>query len=452
MKKIQITEGPILPNVIRYSVPLILTNLLQLLYNAADIVVVGQFCGSAPLAAVGATGPLVNLLVGLFIGLSAGAGATIAHAIGSKNSDDIKKSIHTSISISLVSGALLTFIGIFFSRPLLILLDTPEEILSSSTLYMQIYFSGMIFNIFCFFAGGVINAKGETQTPLKILSFSGALNVLLNVFFVTVFKMNVDGVALATVLSQVSSATLFALVLIKRNDDCKLIIKEIRFHKRPLLKMLSIGIPSGLQGCLFSLSNTLIQSAINSFGTAAMAGSAAAANLEGFSYTAMNAISQTALTFTGQNLGARKPKRIKKVLFTTCICASLVGILFSLTFLFFGKYLLQIYITDSAEALSFGMQRMIVFGVLYFFCGIQECLSSTNRALGRATGSMVICVFFACVFRILWINTAFLLPELHTFFGLFLSYPLSWILCSISQIILFAVAYKKLTKQISLGY
>ena len=446
-KQVDLCNGPIFKGVIRYTLPIILTNVLQLLYNAADIIVVGRFCGSTPIAAVGASASVVHLLVGLFIGLSAGAGATIAHAIGAKDSDGVKKAVHTSLAVGLVGGVILTIVGVALSEPILRLLKTPEDVLPLAVLYMQIFFSGMIPNVFCFFAGAVINATGETQKPLKFLSFSGILNVILNVFFVTVFDMSVDGVALASILAQTCSALLFAKELVSRNDSCKLYLKEIRFHKKPLIKILAIGIPSGIQGCLFSFANTFVQSSVNAFGTAAVAGNSAAANIEGFVYTAMNSFSQTALVFTGQNLGAGKPQRIKQAMLTTAACAGALGLVLGASMFLFAKPLLSIYITDSAEAIVYGLQRMTLIGLLYFPCGIMECISATNRALGRATASMVICVFFVCVFRILWINSAFLLPTLHNFYGLFACFPISWIMCIGVQLPLFIFTFRKLKRK-----
>ncbi len=444
--KVDICGGPIFSGVIRYTVPVILTNILQLLYNAADMVVVGRFCGSAAIAAVGATGSLTSLLVNVFIGLSTGAGVVVAHSIGAKDREGTKKAVHTSIAVSFVCGVIATLLGIFLSESLLGLMGTPADILPLSALYMKIYFGGMMVNIFCFFAGAVINATGQTQKPLIYLSIAGVANVVLNVLFVTLFNMNVEGVALATVLSQVISASLFLRDLLKRNDDCKLFIKKIRFHKAPLLKILGIGIPSGLQGSFFSLSNTITQSAVNSFGSTVVSGNAAAASVEGFIYTAMNSFSQTTLTYTGQNMGAGKYERIKKALGSCLACVTVLGLVMGAAVNLFGEPLLSIFITDSREAIAFGLERFLVVGAPYFLCGIMECLSCTNRGMHHATASMIISVFFACVFRIIWVNTMFQLPEFHSLMGLLVNFPISWVLCIIFQLVLFLVSYKKLIK------
>ncbi len=443
--KVDICGGPIFSSVIRYTVPVILTNILQLLYNAADMAVVGRFCGSASIAAVGATGALTSLLVNVFIGLSTGAGVVVAHSIGAKDSEGIKKAVHTSIAVSFFCGIIVTLLGVFLSESLLKLMGTPADILPLSALYMKVYFGGMMVNVFCFFAGAVINATGQTQKPLIYLSLAGVTNVILNIFFVTVFKMNVEGVALATVLSQLISASLFLRDLLKRNDDCRLFVNQIKIHKAPLLKILGIGIPSGLQGSFFSLSNTITQSAINSFGSTVVSGNAAASSVEGFIYTSMNAFSQTTLTFTGQNMGAGKPERIKKTLIACCASVTVLGIVMGAAANLFGGPILSIFITDSNEAISVGLERLLVVVAPYFLCGIMECLSCANRGLHHATASMIISVFFACIFRILWVNTMFTLPQFHSLKGLLVNFPISWFLCIIFQLVLFIFSYKKLS-------
>lgn len=445
--KVDICGGPIFSGVIRYTIPVILTNILQLLYNAADMVVVGRFCGSTAIAAVGATSSLTSLLVNVFIGLSTGAGVVVAHSIGARDSEGTKKAVHTSIAISFVCGVIVTLLGVFLSESLLGLMGTPADILPLSALYMKVYFGGMMVNIFCFFAGAVINATGQTQKPLIYLSIAGVTNVILNVFFVTVFKMNVEGVALATVLSQVISASLFLRDLLKRDDDCKLFVKKIKFHKAPLLKILGIGIPSGLQGSFFALSNTITQSAVNSFGSAVVSGNSASGSVESFIYTSMNSFSQTTLTYTGQNMGAGKYERIKKALIACLGCVTVLGIVMGGAANLFGKPLLSLFITDSDEAISYGLQRLLVVCTPYCLCGIMECLSYTNRGMRHATASMIISVFFACVFRILWVNTMFKLPEFHSFKGLLVNFPISWFLCVIFQLALFVYSYKKLLKE-----
>jgi len=445
--KVDICGGPIFSGVIRYTIPVILTNILQLLYNAADMAVVGHFCGSASIAAVGATGSLTSLLVNVFMGLSTGAGVVVAHSIGARDSEGTKKAVHTSIAISFVCGVIATLSGVFFSETLLGFMGTPDDILPLSALYMKVYFGGMMVNVFCFFAGAIINATGQTKKPLIYLSIAGVTNVVLNVLFVTVFNMNVEGVALATVLSQVISASLFLRDLLKRDDDCKLFIKKIKFHKAPLLKILGVGIPSGLQGSFFSLSNTITQSAVNSFGSTVVSDNAAAASIEGFIYTSMNSFSQTTLTYTGQNMGAGKYERIKKALIACSVCVTVLGVVLGGAANLFGKPLLSIFITDSPEAISYGLERMLVVCTPYCLCGIMECLSYTNRGMHHATASMIISVFFACVFRILWVNTMFKLPQFHSLKGLLVNFPISWFLCILFQLALFIYSYKKLLKE-----
>ena len=293
-------EGPLLKNIIFYTIPIILTSWLQLLFNAADLVVVGQFDGSHSLAAVGATGAITNLIVNLFIGMSVGAGVCVAHGLGSNDEEKVHRTVHTAIPAAAVSGLFLTFVGIGLSKTFLVWMGTPKNILPMSTLYMQIYFGGMIFNMVYNFAASILRAAGDTKSPLIFLGISGVINVLLNLFFVIVLHMNVAGVALATAISQAVSAVLVVITLMKRTDACKLELKKLRFYKLELMKMIRIGLPAGVQGSMFSISNVMIQSSINSFGDIVMSGNTAAGNIEGFIFTAMNALHQSAVNFTGQ--------------------------------------------------------------------------------------------------------------------------------------------------------
>ena len=427
-ENVDMLSGSLFPNVIRYTIPIILTGLLQLAFNAADLVVVGQFRGSASLAAVGATGALTNLIINLFIGLSVGAGVTVAHGIGSRVDAQVHQTVHTALTVSVIGGLVLTVIGLCFSHQFLIWMGTPEDILPLSALYMKIYFSGMVFTMVYNFCGSILRAAGDTRSPLIFLSIAGVLNVLLNVFFVVVLGMNVEGVALATILSQGVSAALVVWALMRRTDACKLYLNKLRIHWAQLGKILRIGLPAGIQGSIFSISNVLIQSSINSFGDLVMSGSAAAGNIESFIYVAMNAFHQTAVNFTGQNVGAHQWDRVKKTFLTTMGCVFTVGLALGTLVYVLGPQLLGIYITDSPEALAYGMERFQIICLSYFLCGLMDVATGALRGMGASTIPMITSILGVCGVRIAWIYTIFQLPQFHTIQCLFFSYTVSWAL------------------------
>lgn len=451
MKKLRLnadmTEGPLLPNIIMYTIPIILTGVLQLTFNAADLIVVGRFCGSESVAAVGATSALVTLLVNLFIGLSGGAGVTLAHALGSHNEEQAKRTVHTAIPLALISGIVLTFVGFFFSEAFLSLMGTPESTLKLSSVYLKIYFLGITFNMLYNYSASILRAAGDTKSPLLFLTVAGVINVVLNVIFVTLLHMDVAGVALATTLSQVVSAILITRALIKRDDCCHLDIKAFKITKPELLKILRIGIPSGVQGSLFSISNVLIQSSVNSFGVEFMSGSAAAANIEGFVYITQNSFYHSALNFSGQNTGAKNYKRVRKTFFICLMLVTLVGFSLGALVCLFAKPLLSIYITDSTAAIEAGVVKLMFVCLPYFLCGLMEVSTGALRGMGVSLSTMVISLLGACGFRILWIYTIFQTPQFHTGAGLFVSYPISWLLTFATQFILFLFVYYKRTKK-----
>jgi len=333
-------RGPLLRNIISYTIPIILTGLLQVLFNAADIVVVGRFCGSISVAAVGATSALINLIINLFIGLSVGAGVSVAHALGARDDTVVHRTVHTALLAALVGSAVLTVIGVSCSETFLTLMDTPENVLPLSTVYMKIYFAGSIFVMVYNFCAAILRAGGDTKSPLVFLTIAGVLNVILNVIFVTLFDMNVAGVALATIISQALSAALVVIALMRRTDACQFIPSQLRIYKPQLLKILRIGLPAGMQSSLFAISNVLIQSSINSFGEILMSGNAASANIEGFLWVALNAFHQTAVNFIGQNVGARQYKRVLKTLWICLVCVMIVGLIIaSLAYIFSEQFL-----------------------------------------------------------------------------------------------------------------
>ena len=438
-------EGPLFPGIVRYTIPIILTSLLQLLFNAADLVVVGRFCGSVSVAAVGSTGSITNLMVNFFIGLSVGAGVSVAHGIGSREDAVVHNTVHTALPTAIFSGLFLTVIGVAFSGSFLRMMGTPENVLPLSTIYMQIYFGGIIFCMVYNFCAAILRAAGDTKSPLLYLTIAGVVNVILNVFFVTVLNMNVAGVALATTLSQGISAALVTWALMRRTDACRLQLNKLRFHKAQLAKIIRIGLPAGIQSSLFSISNVLIQSSVNSFGDVFMSGSAASANIEGFVYVSLNAFHQTAVNFIGQNAGARKYRRVYRTLWICLGCVSVVGLAFGFTAWRFGRQLLGIYITDSQQAIEYGMVRLALICLPYFLCGLMDVSTGALRGLGASVIPMVISILGVCGLRVFWVYTVF--RVYHTPQCLFFSYTVSWVITFVCQMAAFFLVCRKFPKE-----
>ena len=440
-------HGPLLGNLISYTIPIMLTGILQLLFNAADLVVVGQYRGSIALAAVGATGSLTALIINLFIGLSTGAGVTVAHAIGSKDAERTHRTVHTAVTISVIGGVILAVIGVMFSEQFLVWMDTPEDVLPLSALYMRIYFTAMPVVMLYNFCASILRASGDTKSPLMILAVSGVINVVLNIIFVTVFGMSVDGVALATVVSTAVSAVSAVLVLMRRTDAVRLDLRKLRIYKAQLLKIIRIGLPAGIQGSIFSISNVLIQSSINSFGKIAMSGNAAAGNIEGFVYTSMNAFYQSTLNFVGQNVGARQYKRVSKIMWISMACVTILGISMSGLVYAFGPQLLGIYISDSAEAIDYGMIRFTYVCLPYFLCGVMEVCTGALRGMGVSLMPMIASIVGVCGIRIGWILTVFKMPEYHSLESLYFSYIVSWVFTIAFHLVSFLIIHHKRVKQ-----
>ena len=445
-RNIDMLNGSLFRNVISYTIPIILTGLLQLLFNAADLIIVGQFCGSLSVAAVGATGSITNLIVNLFIGLSVGAGVVVAQSIGAGDGKKTHRTIHTAIPTALVGGVVLTVIGIGFSEIFLRWMDTPENILPLSALYMKIYFAGIIFMMIYNFCSSILRAAGDTKSPLIFLTIAGVINVALNVIFVTIFDLNVAGVALATTISQGVSAILVLITLIKRTDSCKLYLSQMRFYKDEFIQLIKIGLPAGIQGSLFSISNVIIQSSINSFGDIAVAGNAAALNIEGFVYVTLNAFHQTTLNFTGQNIGANQYKRAKKVLIMCLCCVIAIGLTISTIMYLLGPQLLSIYITDSPKAIEYGLIRMTCLFIPFSLLGLMDVSTGGLRGMGVSLAPMIISVLGVCGIRIGWIYTIFQIPQFHTLEWLYHSYTISWGVTFIAQTVAYFIIYNKKKK------
>lgn len=433
-------NGPLFSRIIMFAVPLILSGVLQLLFNAADIVVVGRFSGSHALAAVGSTSSLINLLVNLFIGISVGANVLLGRYYGARDYKNVSETVHTAIYIAIWGGIALIFVGIFLARPLLELTGTPPDVIELSILYMRIYFLGMPAFMLYNFGAAILRAVGDTKRPLYFLTAAGAINVVFNLIFVIVFNMGVAGVALATIISQFISAILIILCLTGSDGALRLTRKELKFHKDKVKEMLKIGLPAGLQGVIFNISNVLIQSSVNSFGSIVMAGNTAASNIEGFVYTSMNAIYQTSLSFTSQNMGAKQYHRIDKILLQCLGIVTCVGLFLGVGAYLLGHPLLSIYST-SEEVIASGIIRLSLVSATYFLCGIMDVFVGSLRGIGYSIMPMIVSLTGACLFRVIWIFTIFQMN--HTLFTLYISYPISWILTSSAHAICYLAVRKK---------
>ncbi|MBE6602560.1 MAG: MATE family efflux transporter [Ruminococcaceae bacterium] len=435
-KQKDFTSGPMFSKMILFTLPVIATSVLQLLFNTADTFVVGNWGGATPeareaaLAAVGSCGSLTSLLTGLFLGLSVGAGVTVAHAIGAKNEREIGKTVHTSVVISLICGIVVSVFGIIFARPLLSLMGTPPTVLDEAAPYMRACFCGMTANMLYNYCAAILRSTGNTMGPLFFLSVAGVVNVGLNLVMVLVFHMGALGVGIATAASHWVSCILVVTYMMRMDGPCKIEPRKLCISKPQLRKMILIGLPAGIQSTLFAISNVTIQASINSFhSNAVIAGNTAASNLDSYVYFAQNGLYHTALTFVGQNLGANKYERVKKAIIYALLCVCVVGILLGTTVFLFGRPLLSIF-NDSPAVVDAGMVRLTYLCLPYFLCGAMEVGSGTLRGLGKSMTSMIISLIGACFLRLLYLATVF--KMLHTTRVLYLSYPLSWILTTIA--------------------
>ena len=438
--EIDMCNGPILSKLIVFSIPVLLQGILQLLFNAADIVVVGRFAGNTALAAVGATGSLVCLLLNLFWGLATGTNVLVARFYGCGSEKDVKETVSTSLYTAFFGGILLIFVGLFFSRPMLIMMSTPEDVLDQAVLYMQIYFAGMPAQLIFTYLAAVLRAVGDTKRPLYYLTLSGVVNVVLNLFFVVVLEWDVAGVALATVISQTVATILIVRLLFRLDTSYSLDLKNLKFSKDIFGKMMKFGIPSGLQGCVFSISNVLIQSSINSFGSVAVAGSTAGANLEDFVYTAMTSVYQAALSFSSQNYGTHNYKRIKKIMWYCLGLVAVVGIIFGDGCVLFANPLLRIY-TKDPNVIAYGEIRILYICTLYLLCGLMDVMTGTLRGMGYTVMPMIVSLAGACGLRVIWIYTVF--AKFHTLDVLFMSYPITWTVTFITHFICFSIVIRR---------
>lgn len=438
--EIDMCNGSLLPKILLFSIPLMMSSILQLLFNAADMVVVGRFAGSSALAAVGANASLINLLTNLFIGFSVGANVLVARFYGAKKEKEISETVHSAIVLSLLCGLGLMVFGMVVAPQILELMGTPHDVLGQAVLYIRIYFAGMPVILLYNFGSAILRAVGDTQRPLYYLSAAGMINIILNLIFVIGFHLGVAGVALATVISQIVSALLILRCMSKMEGGCQVEWKKLRMKKEKVVQIVRIGFPAGLQGTVFSLSNVLIQSSVNSFGSVAMAGNTAASNIEGFIYMAMNSYHQTALSFTSQNFGAGNFKRIGKVLAECLALVAGVGLLMGWAAYLCGNQLLGIYSSDP-RVIEVGLMRLSVICTTYCLCGIMDVLVGALRGLGYAVMPMIVSLVGACGFRILWIFTVF--QWRRSLLSLYISYPVSWALTGGVHMICFLWVRKK---------
>ena len=439
------TAGPLLPNVLAFAVPLILSGMLQLLYNSADIIVVGRFADSVAMASVGATTSLIHLLVSLLMGLSVGASVAVARAAGAGDRDGVHRAVHTSMALAVLSGAALGVLLLVLSRPLLEMMGCPADVVGGAQLYLNIYAVGLPASLVYNYGAAILRAVGDTKRPLYYLTVSGLVNVVLNVALVAGLRLGVAGVAIATVVSETISAALVLASLIASHGDVRFEPKKTRIERRSLSMILRIGIPAGLQSSMFSISNVLIQSAINSFGSTVVAGNSAASNLEGFIYTGMNAFAQAAVTFTSQNVGARRYDNLDRVMRNCLLCVTVVGLFLGCGAYFGGEVLLHFYSTDEAVVAA-GLSRMQIICTAYFLCGIMDTLASCLRGRGYSVIPMIVSLVGSCLLRLVWIATIFRM--FRSTGTLYISYPISWALTAGVHLICLLVVRKKMNDQL----
>lgn len=442
--EIDMCNGPLFGKILLFTLPLMLSGILQLLFNAADMIVVGRWVGSNALAAVGSTGSLINLLVNVFIGLSVGANVLVARYFGAGQEKELSDMVHTAVLTSFICGIFLIFLGFFVAPHALLAMGTPEEVLDQAVLYIRIFFAAMPSMMVYNFGSAILRAVGDTRRPLYFLTAAGVINVIMNLFFVVVCSLGVAGVALATAISQTVSAVLVVVCLMRSDGPYRLEPKELRIVPAKMSAMIKIGLPAGLQGAIFSVSNVLIQSSVNSFGAVAMAGNSAAGNLEGFVYTAMNTLHQTAVSFVGQNYGARKYKRIGVIALECLAIVAVVGLVMGNAVYFGGNVLLKLY-SDETSVITYGMRRLFYICCPYLLCGIMDTLVGCLRGMGRSILPMLVSLTGACLFRIIWIYTIF--PMDRTLDTLYFSYPVSWAITAFVHLGCFLLIYFKIRKK-----
>lgn len=439
-------SGPVLRKMLAFAVPLVCSSVLQLLFNAADIVVVGRFAGDNSLAAVGSNASLINLLTNLFIGLSIGSNVLTGNFYGARSEKDLSETVHTSMLLSIFSGVFLAVGGFLCARRILVWMQAPPEVLDLATIYLKIYFLGMPATMVYNFGSAILRAVGDTKRPLFYLTGAGVINIVLNMFFVIVLHMDVAGVAAATVISQCVSAAFIVRCLMKEESGIRLILSELHIHKDKWIRILKIGLPAGFQGIIFSLSNVMIQSSINIFGATVVAGNSAAANIEGFVYVSMNAFHQATISFTSQNMGAGKHERINRILFSGQACAIFVGLVLGNACVFFGRPLLGIY-SSNPEVIDAGMVRLFIISTPYALAGMMDVMVAALRGIGYSILPMIVSLIGVCGFRIVWLATIFQMEAFHNVRTIYISYPISWIMTTIAHVLCFIWARRRIQRR-----
>ena len=441
--EIDMCNGSIMDKLISFSLPLMLSGILQLMFNAVDIIVVGRFSGSVALAAVGSTTALINVFTNLFIGISLGANVLAARFFAAGKEKEMSETVHTAITLALISGVIMAFVGLIFSRGALELMDTPEDVIGQSTLYMKIYFLGMPFFMLYNYGAAILRAVGDTKRPLIFLIISGVVNAGLNMILVIVFHLDVEGVAIATVISQLISCVLVLRCLYRSQTSYQLRVSKLKINTAYLKQIFQVGIPAGIQSTVINFSNALLQSSVNSFGSIAMAGYTAANNIFGFLYMSVNSVTQACMSFTSQNYGVRKYKRMDKVLIDCIIISVVTALTLGCSAYFFGPEILKIYTKDS-EVIQCGMEIMAYTTVPYFLCGIMDLFPGALRGMGHSAVPMILSVIGTVGTRIVWIFGIF--PNHRSLSVLFISYPASWILTIVMQVICFYFVRRKVHK------
>ena len=439
-RTMDMTQGRLLTQVLVFALPIMLSGILQLLFNAADTIVVGRFAGNEALAAVGSVGSLNNMIISLFIGLSVGANVLVARYTGSRNDRAVSDTVHTSVLLSLAGGVLLMIIGVALARPLLELMGSPEDVIDLAVLYVRIIFLGMPVQMLYNFCAAILRAVGDTQRPLYYLTIAGVVNVLLNLVFVILFHLSVAGVALATIISQAISALLVTRALLNMEGPTRLFLNRLRIHPGKLREIIRIGLPAGIQSSVFSLSNVVIQSSVNSFDSVVIAGNAASSNVGNFVYQAMNTFQQAITCFAGQNIGARKPRRIVSAMKVCMFWAVSFGLVLGMLSCVFGTQLLSLFSADPA-VIAAGMERQIIVCAPYFLCGMMDVMTGALRGIGYSLLPMIVSILGACAFRLFWVFTVF--AAYPTLPCLMLSYPVSWLLTFSVLLVIFLVLWNR---------
>ncbi len=443
--EIDMCNGSLMDKLISFAFPLMVSGILQLMFNALDLVVVGRFSGSQALAAVGSTTALINMFINLFIGISLGANVMTARFYASGKNKEVSETVHTAVTFAVISGIVMIFVGGFLAKPALALMDTPDDIIDLSALYMRIYFVGMPFFMIYNYGAAVLRAVGDTKRPLIFLIISGAINAGLNLFMVIVLDLSVAGVAIATVISQMVSCVLVLRCLYHTDSSYQFRFSKMQIKWCYLKQIFAVGVPAGIQSVVINFSNVLLQSSVNSFGSIAMAGYTAANNLLGFLYMAVNSITQACMSFTSQNYGVGKYKRMDKVLIDCGILSLIVSLVFGSGFYLFGSYILRIYTSDT-EVIKCGLEILSITTVPYFLCGIMDLFPGALRGMGYSAVPMVLSVIGTVGVRIFWIYAVF--PLNRSLYVLFISYPASWGLTIVMQVICYIIVRKKVVNKL----